>query len=485
MTVNELKPNAEMLKSPLRFEFINEMLVDRKKAARPPKSSLERLIYNSENISHLLASRTELKTLRFDELELLREIRDLVDSDPKKFEHIKNPVEFRRAIRIKVLPKFITREFIRMTQEKLLNELLKVSHGGIEQDSLMTALVFLQSHTDLGLPMEDNPLWEIIFNLSLKDGLRFIDSLTVLLEGMDSLKIKDPELLTRDPIILQKTRQICQWPIFWKLLIAHQEIVPFEGIVSALLRGEVVIEIYFDELVHLPLYLHQLFAADLNDPNFLSEMVTDQQQETLARQLYDTILKSAEKDLPSLLPTLIKRLEKLRPKTAAGERAEPLDLAIHTLSSKNPLANNIFLITLLAAKISMRKYWENQRDRFFFFTILKDPMDAKNYFDYGHILLKQRHIKTAEQLFECAIEIGPQSFWGYWGLATCYLKSQKLDKADDLLETALKLAQQMEIQTPLQWRRELFLIKDELKRVREKKVKQQASQHLQIDMFAG
>lgn len=466
----------------MRFEIIDEKSTGRK--AKPPKSSLERLIYNSENISNLLTDRKELKNLRFDELDLLRDIRDLVEADPNEFESLKNPLEFRREIRAKILPKYITQAFIRVTQEKLLNELLRTSRIGSEQDSLMTALVFLQSHTDLGLALEDNPLWEIIFNLSIKDGFKFVDSLTVLIEGLDSLKVSDPEILTRDPLILQKTKQICQWPIFWKQLIIHQEIQPFEGIISSILRGDLMIELYFDEMVHLPYFLYQLFKADLHDDNFLSEIIPDGIKESQAHELYQTILKSVEKDLPFLLPILIKRIKTFLKKTRSKDHQAQLALALEKLKAKEEFANNIFLITLLAAKISMKKYWENQRDRFFFFTILKNPLDAKNYYDYGHILLKQKQTTTAEQLFRCAIEIDPNSFWGYWGLGFCFLKNNQLPDAEELYHSALKLAQHVEIQSPNKFRRELFLIKEDMKKLKGKKLKMQSVQQPQIDLFS-
>jgi len=470
-------------KSPVHFEIVESEPPRKKGKGKTPKSSLERLVFNSEHISHLLSTKQELKNLRFDELELLRDIRNLVDADPNRFERIDNPVDFRREIRAKILPGYITVEFLRKTREKLLNELLRASPKGNDQDALMTALVFLQSHTDLGLPIEDNPLWEIIFNLSIKDGLKFIDVLTVLVEGLDSLKVKDPELLTREPIILQKTKQICQWPIFWKLLIARQEILPFEGFVSSLLRGELMIEIYFDEMVHLPYYLYQLFKSELKKTDFLSELVPDGDKETLAGELIETIRKSVARDLPFLLPTLVKRIQRVAKKLKKPEQKQQLQLAIDTLKSNDELTNNIFLITLIAAKISMKKYWENQRDQFFFFTILKNPLDARNYFEYGHVLLKQKHRANAEQLFQCAVEVDPQNFWGYWGLGNLYFKQNQFDKAEPFYTTGLKLAQHREIQNPGLFRRELFLIKEDIRKLKQKMLKQQALEQPQIDMF--
>ncbi|UCE04461.1 MAG: hypothetical protein JSW07_12600, partial [bacterium] len=479
-----MKSKSGLSNLPAHFEIVEDVSRG-KKTKKIPKSSLERLVYNSENIATLLITKKELKNLRFDELDLLRDIRDLMDTDPKKFENIKNPVEFRRHIRARILPKYITADFIRLVQEKLLNELLRVSRTGTDQDALITALVFLQSHTDLGLPLEDNPLWEIIFNLSIKDGLKFIDILTVLIEGLDSLKIRDPEILTREPLILQKTKQICQWPIFWKLLIEQKKILPFEGIVSSILRGDVMIEIYFDELVHLPYYLYQLFKSGLQKrDDFLSEMIPDGNKEVLAKELYQAILKSVEKDLPFLLPILIKRMDKIIKKAKGSDQKQQLQLAVDTLKAEDELANNIFLITLIAAKISMKKYWENQRDRFFFFTILKDPLDAKNYFDYGHILLKQKHSANAKQLFSCAIEIDPQNFWGFWGLGNFYVKTNKLVKAEQFFVEGLKIAQQLEIQKPNKFRRELFLIKEDMKRLKQNKLKLKAKKQPQIDLFS-
>jgi tetratricopeptide (TPR) repeat protein len=478
-----MKSKSESARSAPRFDFVETVPGEKRTGKKVPKSSLERLIFNSENISELLKVKTGLKNIRFDELELLRDIRELVDTDPKKFENIKDPVEFRREIRAKILSKYITDEFIRLTQEKLLNVLLKASRTGPDQDALMTALVFLQSHTDLGLPLEDNPLWEIIFNLSIKDGLKFINVLTVLIEGLDSLKISHPEILTREPLILQKTKQICQWPIFWKLLIEQQEILPFEAIVSSILRGELMFELYFDELVHLPYYLYQLYKPVLQNDNFITETIPDGDKQVQANELYSAILKSVEKDLPSLLPTLIKRIEKILKKVKESAQKEQLQLAVDTLKTGDHLINNIFLMTLIAAKISMKKYWENQRDRFFFFTILKNPLDAKNYFDYGHILLKQKHTANAKQLFNCAIEIDPQNFWGFWGLGNFYFKINKFVKADEFYHKSLKIAQQLEIQKPNLFRRELFLIKEDIKKLKQKKLKLQASEQPQIDLF--
>jgi len=478
-----MKPNPGT-SSPSKESKFSENKSRRKKKKEPKtQSSLERLVNNSENIARLLTTKKELINLRFDELDLLRDIRNLVETDPNKFENIKNPLEFRREIRAKILSKYISAEFIRQTQEKLLNELLNTSRIGTDQDALMTALVFLQSHTDLGLPVEENPLWEIIFNLSIKDGLKFIDVLSVLIEDLDSVKINDPEIINREPLILQKTKQICQWPIFWKLIIEHKEILPFEGIVSAILRGDLMVEIYFDELVHLPNYLYQLFKSNLGKDDFLSEIIPDNDKEVLAQQLYQAILKSVEKDLPFLLPILVNRTDKIVKKIKEPDQKEQLQLAIDALKANSHLANNIFLITLIAAKISMKKYWENQRDQFFFFTILKNPLDAKNYFDYGRILLKQKHSLNAEQLFQCAVEIDPQNFWGFWGLGNYFLKKKRFDEAEEFYSRGLKLAQQLEIQYPNRFRRELFLMKEDMRKLAQKKVKRQALEQPQIDLF--
>ncbi len=468
--------------APPRFEIVEDSARETRIEKEFPKTSLERLIYNSEHIADVLSSRRKLKRLRFDELELLRDIRELVEANPNKFEKLKQPLDFRREIRATILPDFLTNDFIKDTEEKLLSELLN-SRQGRDHDSLITALVFLQSHTDLGLPMEDNPLWETIFNLSLKDGLQFVDTLTVLMEGMDNLRVTDPELLTQDPLILQKTKQICQWPVFWRLLIEHKEILPFERLISLILRGEIMIDLFFDELVHLPYYLYQLFKDDLHKPDFITELIPDGDKERLAKKLTSAISNCVEKDLPFLLPDIIIRIEKLSKKQKKSEVKDQLQQAVETLKSEDKLANNIFLIMLIAAKISMKKYWESKRDRFFFFTILKDPLDSKNYFDYGHILFRLKKKKTARQLFNCAIEIEPEKFWGYWGIGQLLIKNDKISEAEEYLITALRTAQKLEIQQPNKYRRELLLMKEDLKKLKRKKVKLQVKQQPQIDLF--
>ncbi|MFZ5519180.1 MAG: tetratricopeptide repeat protein [Candidatus Zhuqueibacterota bacterium] len=478
-----MKTKPATISAPARFEIVDEQTLEKKKLIKVPRSSLERLIYNSENITHVLTSTKELRKLRFDELSLLRDIRELVETNPDKFASIEDPGEFRREIRATVLPQYVTGDFIRITQEKLLNELVRTTRNRDDQDSLMTALVFLQSHTDLDLPLEDNPLWEIIFNLSIKDGLKFVDFLTVLTEGIDSLKMENPEALTRDPLILQKTKQICQWPIFWRIIIEQKEILPFEELISSILRGNIMIELYFDELVHLPYYLFQLFRSEIERADFLSEQIPDGDKEKAARQLYDAILKCVERDATFLIPNLLQRIKKIQRRTRNTDEKEQLKLAISTLTSNDLNANNIFLITLIAAKISMRKYWENRRDRFFFFTILKNPLDPKNYYDYGQILLRQKEMKTAEQLFKCAVEIDPAGFWGYWGMGSYSYRTSQYFESEGYLQQALRITQQEEIKESSKYRRELFLIKDDLKRLRQSRVKLQIVNNPQIDMF--
>lgn len=469
--------------SPLpRFTLLNEMANQSGIKKKIPKTSLERLIYNSEHLYEILSDNKKLKSLRFEELELLRDIRDLVESEQQKFEKIKHPDAYRRELRAAILPGYITPDLIKNVEEKLLAELLNTQLKS-EQDALMTALVFLQSHTDLHLPVEDNPLWETIFNLSLKDGLKFVDSLTVLLEGIDSLKLNDPDQLTRDPIILQKTKQICQWAVFWRRLIEYQAILPFEGAISAVLRGEILIELYFDELVHLPYSLYQLFSDEMNRADFLSESIPDGDKEKLTEKLTQAIQRCAEKDLPFILPELIKRIEKITNKQARGELKDQLQQALNQLRAEDQVANNFFLVMLIAAKISMKRYWENRRDRFFFFTILKNPLDAKNYFDYGNILLRLKKNRVAEQLFHCAIEINPDAFWGYWGLGLFYLKKNKIIPADEYLRIALNKAQKIAIRQPQKFHREMFLIKEDLKKLGRKKIRQQTKTQVQIELF--
>ncbi|NOZ61440.1 MAG: tetratricopeptide repeat protein [Calditrichaeota bacterium] len=473
---------AETPISTPRFLIADDASPQKRPRKSTPRTSLDRLIHNSEHFSEILQANPKLKSLRFDELDLLRDLREIVDREKKEFDRIKNPAEFRRMIRVMLLPKYLTPEFVKDAADKLLGQLL-MSRKKADQDALMTALVFLQSHTDLELPVEDNPLWETIFNISLQDGLKFVDSLTVLTEGMNQLKISDPELLSRDPLVLQKTKQICQWHVFWRQLISRKGIMAFEGLISSILRGDFVIELYFDELVHLPYYLYALFKKDLNDPNFLTETIPDGDKEKLAKDLSDAILHCVEVDLPFVLPQLIKRLEKALKKQSDPKLIEQLKEAIQQLKSENDPVNNIFLIMLIAAKISMKKYWESQRDRFFFFTILKNPLDAKNYFDYGNILVRIRKSRNAEQLFRCAIEIDPESFWGYWGLGQFFLKKNKHKDAENYLSRALKTAQKQALQNPRKLHRELFLINEDLKKLKRLKIKKQVEVEPQIELF--
>jgi len=474
---------------PIHFEIVDEILEsrpDRVKKKSPKQSSFARLIANSEHITKLFFDRKELKYLRFDELDLLKDIREIIEADPAKFEDIKDPSQYRREIRAKILPKYVTKDFIKMVQERLLTDIFHSSLKQKDQDALMTAMVFLQSHTDLGVPCEDNPLWEIIFNLSIKDGIRFVDSLAALIEGLDTLKHKNPNAINQAPLVLQVTKEICQWPIFWRQLATHKNVETYESLVSALLRGEMIVELYFDEIVHLPVLLHRQFNNLLTENISFYEQLSDTEKEETAKIVFENIVKSAALDLPSLLPVLKERIKKAKKKAVKDKnngKAEQFKILLDSLNEGDDTSQNSFLLTLLIAKISIKKYWENKRDFFFYFTIFKNPEDAQNYYDLGQILYKLKHYDSIEKVLQCAIEVDEYSFWGYWGLGNFLLRRNRLIESEENLLKSLKIAQQLEIHARGKLKRELFLIKEDIKKVTSKKIKQCANKQPQIDLF--
>jgi tetratricopeptide (TPR) repeat protein len=473
---------------PIHFEIVDEILETKHSPVENKsrkQSSLARLITNSEHITKLFAKRNELMHLRFDELDLLRDIREIIEADPVRFENIKDPSRYKREVRAKILPKYITKDFIRMTQDRLLSEIFHSSLPKKDQDALMTAMVFLQSHTDLGVPCEENPLWEIIFNLSIKDGIRFVDSLAALIEGLDTLKLSDPDAITQAPLVLQMTKEVCQWPIFWRQLVKHKNVDTFEALVSSLLRGEMMVELYFDEIVHLPLLLYQRFNNRLSQNASFFEDLSDTKKEKIAKTVFKSIVESAILDLPILLPILKDRIKKAKKKAVKNKnngKAEQFKVLFDSLENEDT-SQNTFLLTLLIAKISIKRYWENKRDFFFYFTIFKNPEKAQSYYEFGQILYKLKHFDSIEKVLKCAIEVDDTSFWGYWGLGNYQLRQNKLIECEKNLQTALKIAQQLEIHARGQLKRELFLIKEDLKKLKSKKLKQRTNDQPQINLF--
>ena len=457
-------------------------------SAEPPsaqKSSLQRLIKNCRHIERLFSKRADLKSLRFNELDLLRDIRELVESDPRQFDAITDPIQFRRQLRASILPKYVTNEYIRQTQEKIINVLLNPSLDVHDQDALMTAMVFLQSHTDLGIEYQDNPLWEIIFNLSIQDGIRFVDSLTALIEGLDSLREENPDLIQQEPFLLQKTMQIAQWPILWRKLANYRKNEqPFDALSSALLRGQLIIELYFDEVIHLPMLLYRQFKDVLSNNDFFLEQLLEEEQDEISSQFIEHLLTGIKQDKPVFLPVLLKQLHALKENITDKALLTDLELFLKQCEADpDDETLQIIFLTLLIAKVSIRKYWDNKRDFLYFVTVLRDPENPYSYFDFGHILLKLKQVDSIEQVFRCAMDVAPDSFWGYWGLGQFYLKQNELDASEKALDTALKIAQQQEIKRPGQFRREVFLIKDDIKKLKQKKVKVEAKKHEQIDLF--
>jgi hypothetical protein len=453
---------------------------------KPAKSSLSRLVKNSAHIKKLFSTSAALKKIRFNELNLLKEIREFVDANPDMYENISDPSTFRRQIRADVLPRFIDNEFIQTTQRNLLGEFLKSTNHQKDQDALITALVFLQSHMDLGVPCEDNPLWEIIFNLSIKDGIKFVDSLTALIEGLDTIRDKEPDLISRDPMILGYTKEVSQWNIYWRQLIERENIKVHESLISAMLRGELVIELYFDEIIHVPLFLFRLFKRKkMNEAADLSNMVDDDRT-VLAREVFEQINAALALDFALLKPVLIKRLEETREKSDKNgnpDQSKALTDVIRALAKSPEAPGNPFLLALVMTKLSNQKYWDNKRDFLFFMTVLKDPEKPQHYHTYSRILDRLKCIDTSEGVLKCAIEIKEDDFWGYWGLGTHYLKQNELDKSETQLNEALKIAQQLEIYSKKSFTRELFLIKEDILKLNKKKIKEEAKTHQQIDLF--
>ncbi len=473
----------------VHFQIIDEIFESRTERINRKslkESSLSRLIVNSERIHQLFSASKELKKLRFPELDLLQDIRELVDAKASIFDGIKDPAQYRRQLRSDLLPKYISTHFIQMTQNKIMTELLQPTREKKDQDALMTALVFLQSHTDLHVPCEDNPLWEIIFNLSIKDGIRFVDTLTALIEGLDTLRDTDPQALFQDPILLRFTKEISQWNIFWKQFIAHQDLSSYEKLISALLRGELMVELYFDEIVHLPLLLYRLFkehfVQGLFDPNQLSDL----EKQIIAKKILESLSHAADLDIPSISPVLKKRLLVLKKEIVKKKNAEQISQMEALLTSFNKdmrPSQHAFLLTLFIAKISIKKNWENKRDFFFFYTILKNPEDARNYFDYSQIMDKLKYSDSVEKILNCAIELDANNFWGYWGLGYHHMKHNALEESEYNFQTALKIAQHVEIQSQGKCTRELFLIKEDIKKLKKKIIRHQVKNQQQISLF--
>ena len=101
----------------LRFEIVDEPYMTSYQPKK--KKSFERLSVNSEHIKEMFSTRPALKKIRFDELELLQDIRNLVESDAEKFQKIESPTEYRRELRASILPKYIDADFIKNLNDKL------------------------------------------------------------------------------------------------------------------------------------------------------------------------------------------------------------------------------------------------------------------------------------------------------------------------------------------------------------------------------
>lgn len=474
---------------PVRFEIVDDLVSSRHKRGDSKKrkfSSFDRLLNNSQRITKLFTSRSELKKLRFDELDMLRDLRELVEAADLKFEEFNNPSLYRREIRSRILPNYLTNEFVKICYDKILSQLIKSSTKSKDQDALMTALVFLQSHTDLGVPAEDNPLWEIIFNLSIKDGFRFVDSLSALFEGLDTVEGQNPDGYQEEPDELRITKEICQWPIFWRQVVEHENVRPYEALVSQILRGDLIIDLFFDEIIHIPLLLYRLFKDQLSDENFMSEDISEIEKEFISRNVFKNILRCAEVDIPPLVPKLIERIKRAKKaavKAKDKEKSDQFETLIKTLKKNENVTRNTFILTLLIAKISIKKYWDNKRDFFAFLTIFKNPEEPRSYYDLSQIMYKQKYFDSIETVLNCAIELDPDQFWGYWGLGNFQLKQNQFAESNKNLTRALMIVQHLEIKNPGELKRELFLIKEDLKKLNSNKVKHQTSTHQQIDLF--
>ena len=113
----------------------------------------------------------------------------------------------------------------------------------------------------------------------------------------------------------------------------------------------------------------------------------------------------------------------------------------------------------------------------------KDPEEPRNYFDLAQIMYKQKYRDSIANMLKCAIELKQKDFWGYWGLGIFQFKQNNYKDADFNLNAALRIVQQLEISQPGKLKRELFLIKEDIKKLNVNKVKHQASTHQQIDLF--
>jgi hypothetical protein len=253
-----------------------------------------------------------------------------------------------------------------------------------------------------------------------------------------------------------------------------------------MLRGELAIELYFDEIIHVPLFLFRLFKRKkMNEASDLSTM-GDDDRAALARAIFEQINAALNLDYALLKPVLIKRLETSREKldkSGNSDQSKALTEVIHALVKSPESSGNPFLLAMVMTKVSNQKYWDNKRDFLFFMTILKDPETPQHYHTYSRILDRLKIIDASEGVLKCAIGLKEDDFWGYWGLGNHYMNKNELDKSETQLNEALKIAQQLEIYSKESYTRELFLIKEDILKLNKKKIKEEAKTHQQIDLF--
>lgn len=405
-------------------------------------SSPERLEENLELLEELFESEEELRSLRFEPRETLT----LAIKHGILEKSIMEDEELRAERMDRVLGSLVTPDFTRQVAQTVQKVAQRRRHeNAAEATALYLARVLLEAR-GADLKRSENPVWALLLRMSLTDAMDRAEELGVELpEEVEEVagRIEDLEDYLDSDILHEELE---------RLLEEHPEILEdYEDF--SLDTAQTLIELAWTGglgfLFELPEVLHALLPLSelatefkqQDDRELESDLQPEERalevlQECFAADLSESLTQRFESWLDGQMQT---------PEAAGRERllATARNMTEMFDPEDNPLYLAIYYASLIAACEMPPEGYEDEVQ-----ALLEAPSSPEAYLDYGEALLQNAQPEYAIRAFRRALELDPDDFAGYEGLARCYQALGRLDEARREMEQALEKAQLQASQNP-------------------------------------
>jgi len=299
---------------------------------------------------------------------------------------------------------------------------------------------------------EGNPVWAVLFDLSMQELLSRIEleELEPEVEEVEVDELLDDldERLSPEIVVAELERLLAENPE----LEGHPgfDLATAEDVLGLAWDGELGFSFDFPDLLQLPLALVELAEGMEEEEEEAWAEPAEEEEETWEEQVVDRLKTCLADDLTDEMEAQFKQwLEAEVAGTTDPGRRELLTMA-QTLNQMFVAEDNPLYLALYYA--SFFQIHEDLPEEFGeeIEEILGAPEEEETYFEYGEALQEAGQPEKAIRAFERGLELNEEHYAGHRGLAYCYRDLGDLEKARQAMEMALQKAASQALEQDLE-----------------------------------